>query len=323
MKRMVSSAVAFSLFFLLTSPNAQAATDFPTKPIRIVVPAAPGGALDLTTRLVAEKMSEDLGQTIIVDNRPGAGSLIGTRYVKTAKADGYTLLSQANGFTLLPQTKINPGYDPAKDFTGIGFMTRSPLVIETSTTQPEGTLQDFMARVKANPGQLSYGHGGVSTPIHLAAASFLHKTGLNMLSVPYKGNGPVLLDVIGNRLHLVFDGYISSAPFIGNGQLRPLAVTSDKRMESLKDVPTLKEQGVDFSYTLWLGLLAPSGVPNEVVNRLSQSLKYALESKELNKRFIEEGSDPTFVTPAFFTDYYKNEAVDMVKVAADLQLPRD
>jgi len=320
-KHIAKSVLASVL--VCVSANVSAADTFPSKPVRIVVPAAPGGALDLTTRLVAQKMQEKLGQPVVVENRPGGDTLIATRMVKGAQADGYTLLSSANGITLMPQLKANPGYDPVKDFTGIGFMTRSPLLIEVGSGQSDRTLADFMNRVKSSPDKLSYGHAGFGTPPHIAAAAFLHSAKLQMLSIPYKGNGAALPDIIGNRVEMIVDGYISSISYIKSGMLRPLAVTSESRMAALPDVPTLKESGVNYTYTLWLGLLAPSGTPPAVVQRLSDALRYATESKELSERFRAEGSDPSFVTPAAFNSYFKEEAKDMVQLAKDLNLPKD
>jgi tripartite-type tricarboxylate transporter receptor subunit TctC len=239
---------------------AKAADVYPNKPVRFIVPAAPGGALDLTTRLVAQKMSERPGQTILVENRPGGDTLIGTRVVKDAPSDGYTVLATANGFTLLPNMRVDPGYDPLKDYTAVGFMTRSPMILEAGSDRADKTLADFAARAKARPGALSYGHAGVGSPPHIAAAGFVQSAGLNIVHVPYKGNGAALPDVIGGRLDIIVDGYISSSSFIKAGKLRPLAVSSPTRMASLPDVPTFMEQGFNYTYTLWLGLVARAGV---------------------------------------------------------------
>lgn len=300
-----------------------AADTFPSKPVRIIVPSAPGGALDLTTRLVALKMGDYLKQPVIVDNRPGGDTLIGVRLVKDSPADGYTLLSSANGLTLLPQTKANPGFDPVKDFAGIGFMTRSPLILEVGATLPDKNLAEFMARAKAHPGKLSYGHAGVGTPPHIAAAGFLQAAGLDVMSVPYKGNSAAFPDVIGNRLQMIVDGYISSASFIETGKLRPLAVSSAARISALPNVPTFQEQGINYTYTLWLGLLTASGTPKNVVNKLSEALRYATSTPELKQRFQSEGSDTTYVSPQDFDEYIAKETKDMVKLAADLKLPKE
>lgn len=317
---LVVSTYLASIAIGMTAPGALAAEPYPFKPIRIIVPAQPGGALDITTRLVAQKMSEKLGQSVIVDNRSGGDTLVGTRLVKAAPADGYTLLAQANGFSTLPSMKLDPGYDPLKDFTGIGFMIRSPLIMEVGAGEPDRTVTDFINRAKAHPNQLSYGHAGTGSPIHIASEMFLRSQALQVTDVPYKGNGAALPDVIGGRSAMIFDGYISSAAFIQSGKLRPLAVTSSKRIAPLADVPTFIELGMDFNYTLWLGLVARTGTPKDVIQRLSEALHFATASRELNIRFRNEGSDPSFVTPDEFNAYLTNEVTNMSKLIGDLKL---
>ncbi|QDL39838.1 tripartite tricarboxylate transporter substrate binding protein [Rhodoferax sediminis] len=275
----------------------------------------------MTTRLVAQKMAEKLGQSVIVDNRPGGDTLLGTRMVKDAPADGYTLLAQANGFTLLPFTKREPGYDPVKDFSGLGFMTRSAMILDTGAGQPDRTLPDLIARAKKEP--LTFASGGTGGPPHIACAMFLQAAGVNMLHVPYKGNGAALPDVVADRVNMICDGYISSAAFLQSGRLRALAVTSPERIAPLPNVPTFVEQGVNYTYSLWLGLLVKAGTPKDVVQKLSDALHYALTSKELSERFRSEGSDPSFVTPQAFDQYLAKEYSQMAKVASDLKLPRE
>jgi tripartite-type tricarboxylate transporter receptor subunit TctC len=306
---------------LALGATSAAADAFPSKPIRIIVPSAPGGALDVTTRLVAQKMSETLGQSVIVDNRAGGDTLIGTRQAKDAAADGYTILAQANGFVTLPAVKRDPGYDPLKDFTPIGLMLRAPMVMYVGADQPDRTLSDFVARAKSH--KLTYATGSVGGPTHVAAAMFLQAAGLNVTLIPYKGAGPAMTDVISGRVDMIFDGYMSSSGQLKSGRLRPLAVTSATRVGPLPGVPTFQEQGMDFNYSLWLGLVAKSGTPKEVIQRLSDALGYALNSKDLNARFQAEGSDPSFVTPEEFGRYLKNEMNQMAKVAGDLNLPKD
>jgi tripartite-type tricarboxylate transporter receptor subunit TctC len=306
---------------LAAASSAAAADAFPSHPVRIIVPASPGGALDLTTRLVAAKMSEKLGQTVIVDNRPGGDSILGTRLAKEAPADGYTILATANGFSLLPFLKLDPGYDPLKDFTGLGLMIRSPMVMDVGVNQPERTVKDFIAEAKG--GRLTFASGGVGGPPHVAAVMFFQAAGLDVTHVPYKGNGAAMPDVISGRVNTIFDGYISSAAFIKGGKLRPLAVTSAQRMAVMPEVPTFVEQGVDYTYTLWLGLVMRAGTPQDAVQKLSEALKYATSSKELDERFRSEGSDPSFVTPNEFNDYLTKEVAQMGKLASELRLPKE
>jgi tripartite-type tricarboxylate transporter receptor subunit TctC len=273
MKRWAINMLLVQGLSALCFSGTAAAQAYPSRPIRFIVPSAPGGALDLTTRLVAQKMSEKLGQAVIVDNRPGGDTLIGTRGAKAAPADGYTVLATATTYAMLPLTKADPGFD-LKDFTGVGFMTRSPLLLNVGAGQPDRTLADLIARAKKE--KLTFASGGPAAPPNVACSLFLKAAGIEVTSVPYKGNGPGLLDVIANRVDMICDGYISSAQFIKAGQLRPLAVTSKERIAPQPEVPTFIEQGVNFSFDFWLGLLVKTGTPKEAVDKLSAALKYAL-----------------------------------------------
>lgn len=296
---------------------------YPSRPIRIVVPVTPGGGIDLTTRLVARKMSERLGQPVIVDNRPGADTMLGTKRVKDADPDGYTLLAQANGLNITTHLHDDIGIDPQRDFTGIGWYDLSPFVMEVSSERPDRTVADFIARAKANPGKLTYGHGGVGAAPQISAALFLLKAGLDVTPVPYKGNGAALIDVAGGRVDMIFAPYISSAPYVSSGKLRPLAVTSIKRIPTLPDVPTFQEAGVDYSYTLWMGLLAPAKTPKEVIAKLSDALHYAIEDKEVAARMQAEGSDPAFVAPEDFNAYLARENAEMIALIKQLNLGKE
>lgn len=303
--------------------GAAAAEPFPVKPIRIILPSAPGGALDITTRLVAQKMGEKLGQSIVVDNRPGGDTLLGTRLAKDAPADGYTLLAQANGFTALPALKLEPGYDPIKHFTAIGPMLRSAQVMWTGTEQPDRGVADFVARAKANPGKLNYAHGGLGWPLHLGAAQFVSQTGIDVPAVPYKGSGAALPDVASGRVEVLFAGYSGGAPYLQGGKLKPLGVTGTQRLAALPDVPTFKEQGVAFTYYFWLGLLAPAGTPKEAVQKLAEALKYATSSKELTERFRAEGSEPMPASPEEFNAYLAKEVADTARLMRDQKVQKE
>lgn len=316
---LIACAVILAVF--RTTPASSADT-FPTKAIHFVVPAAPGGALDITTRLIARKMSENLGQPVIVENRAGGDNLIGIRYVKDAPADGYTVLSTASGISVLPALKQDPGYDPVKDFTGIGLMSLSPMLIEVGSGQPFKTAAEFIAAAKANPNQMSYGSAGVGTPPHLALALFLDKVGVTITHIPYRGNGAALPDVAGGRVTMICDGYTSSLPYLQSGKLRPLGVTGDKRLAALPDVPTFKEQGIDYSYSLWFGLVAPAATPEAVIKQLSEALRQATTSKEISERFHDEGTEPGNDTPAAFNRFLAHEVVVGKQVVSDLKIPR-
>lgn len=302
---------------------AAAAENFPSKPIRIIVPAAAGGALDITTRLVARKMEEKLGQPVIVDNRPGGDSLLGTRLAKDAPADGYTLLSHSNAFAALPALKLDPGYDPVRHFTAVGPLLRAAQVMWVGGSEPERTVPDFIARAKAQPGKLTYAHGGLGSPLHVGAAQFVQKARLDVVGVPYKGTGAALPDVAGGRVTSIFAGYTGGAPYMESGKLRPIGVTGTERLAALPNVPTFKEQGVDYTYYFWLGVFAPAGTPADVVQRLADALKFATSSKELAQRFHDEGSEAMVATPREFNAYVARDVVETARLMRELKIEKD
>lgn len=304
----------------LAAVAAMAADTYPSKPIRIILPAAAGGGLDIVARLVAVKMGEKLGQPVIVENQAGGDTLVGTRNAKSAPADGYTVLAHANGFTILPELKEDPGYDPLKDFTGIGLMSRAPFVMEVAATDPSRNIREFVARAKKE--NLTFASGGIGGPPHMAAVMFLKSQGLDMTMVPYKGNGVALPDVASGRVTMIFDTYVSSLPFIQSGKLRPLAVTSTTRIAPIPDVPTFVESGMNYQYNLWLGLVVRSGTSKDIVDKLSDALRYALESKDLKARLMSEGSDPSFVTSEEFNAYLTKEVAEMKVLVKELGIPK-
>lgn len=317
-RRLPPALACLGLSFAMMS--AIAADPYPNKPIRIILPAAAGGGLDIVARLVAIKMGEKLGQPVVVDNQAGGDTLVGTRNARKAPADGYTVLAHANGFTILPELKEDPGYDPLKDFTGIGLMSRAPFLMEVASADPSRDLKEFVARAKKE--NLTFASGGIGGPPHMAAVMFLKNQGLDMTMVPYKGNSVALPDVAVGRVTMIFDTYVSSLPFIQGGKLRPLAVTSSTRIAPLPDVPTFLEAGINYQYNLWMGLVVRSGTPKDIVQKLSDALRYALESKDLKTRLLSEGSDPSFVTPAEFDAYLVKEVAEMKGLVKELGISK-
>jgi tripartite-type tricarboxylate transporter receptor subunit TctC len=323
MKKVSDYSVRVVVLALACTLPTHAAETFPTKPVRIVVNVAAGGLTDVTTRLVAQKMAAKLGQPVVVDNRAGADGLLGIRYVKTSPADGYTLLATAGTVAIQPAVRQDPGYDLIKDFTGIGPMVRSPLVMVVGPNEPDKTLADFMARAKANPNKLSYASAGVGSTTHIGAAMFLHKTGLSLLHVPYKGNGAAMADVIGGRVPMIFEAYGSGAPKIKAGQLRALGVTSTTRLAAFPELPTVAEQGVpNFSYYLYLGLLAPAGTPKDVVQRLSEALRSATSSNDLKERFAADGTEAMTMSPEEFNEFLKRDVAQMAELVTTLKIEK-
>ncbi|CAM4133028.1 Extra-cytoplasmic solute receptor [Bordetella tumbae] len=302
---------------------AQAADAFPTHPIRVIVNTAPGGLTDVTTRLVAKKMSENLNQSVVVENRAGGDGLIGLRAVKAAAPDGYTLLASAGTMALQPSVREDAGYDLLKDFTGVGLMGRSPFMLVEASSGQDKSGADFIARATANPGTLSYASAGVGTVPHLAAAVLFKQLGLNLMHVPYKGNGAAMGDVMSGRVDVIMEAYGSSGAKVKAGQLTALALTSPKRATVLPDVPALAELGApEYSYYTWLGMVAPAGTPKEVVDRLSIALRSALDSTEVQQRFREDGVESLPLSPDEFNNYMAQEVEKGREVVTYLALPK-
>jgi tripartite-type tricarboxylate transporter receptor subunit TctC len=276
--------------FLCAAALAQSAADYPNRPIRIVVPLAAGGNVDIVARTVAEPISKSFGQPVLVENRPGASSLVGTQFVARSAPDGYTLLAVANTFATVPLIVANPGYDPLKDFTGITLTCLVPQVLVVNPGLSAQSVKELIALAKAEPGKISYASSGNGSTGHMAAELFNRQAGVKMLHVPYKGNSQALVDVIGGQVAMMFDQVSTSAPQIKAGKVRALAVTSLARSPLLPEVPTVDESGVPaFEDITFNGLVAPAGTPRETLVRLQQAVAKAVGDAELYKRFIERG----------------------------------
>jgi tripartite-type tricarboxylate transporter receptor subunit TctC len=308
---------------LAFSPTASAADPFPSKPLRIIVPVAAGGWGDLSTRVIAQKLGEELGQSVLVENRTGAGGLVGIRYVKSSPADGYTLVSTGATMPIQTALSVDPGFDPLKDFVGVGYLVRSPSLLVVGAESPDRSLADIMKRAKADPNKISYASAGVGTATHIAAASFLQQGKLEMLHIPYKGNGAAMTDVIAGRVGMMFDAYGSSVSNLGGGRLRALAVTSTERLKVLPQVPTVAEQGVPgFSQYFWLGLFAPAGTPPEVVQKLSTALNRVLVNQQLKDRLQQDGTEPVAMSTTEFRDFFRKEVTQINTLVQELAIPK-
>jgi len=312
------------LAILAGAAPALASDPFPTRPVRIVVNTAPGGSLDVVTRIVAQHMTEKLGQSVIVDNRAGADGLVGVRAVQGAKPDGYTILAASGTFVMQPMLKKDAGYEPLKDFKPVGLMGRAPFLLMVGSTEPDKSVTELVGRARANPGKLTYASAGLGTATHLPAALFAQQMGLQMQHIPYKGNGPAFADVAAGRVNVVFTAYSSAIPHLQSERLRPLAVSSTSRLPMLPQVPTMAEQGVTgYSFYVSYGLMAPAGTPNDVVQKLSEALRSALNSKELTDRFRSDGTEAAAMSPEEFTGYLRQEQSKLGKLVSDLGLAKD
>ena len=284
------------LLSLLFCSQAKAA--FPDKPITLVVPYPAGGATDTVARKLQEPLSRLLGQTVLIDNKPGAGTAIGATAVSKAPADGYTLLISSNTtFTVNPALKNNLQYDAQKNFEGIGTVGTSPLVLVANPTLPANDVKELVALAKKEPGKLSYGSFGNGTTAHLAGEMFKVMAGVDIVHVPYKGSAPAMTDLIGGQIPLTFDTNVAAMPMIANGKVKAIAIASKTRSPQLPNVPTIAESGYpDFEMVPWVVIVAPRGLPADVQKKLSTALEAAIQEpavrSELQKAGLEVGFEP-------------------------------
>ena len=293
--------------------------DYPHRAIRIIVPLAAGGNVDIVARTLADPVSKSLGQTVLVENRPGASSLVGTQFVARSAADGYTVLAVANTFATVPLIVSSPGYDPLKDFTGITLTCLVPQVLVVNPSLPVSSIRELIALAKSQPGKISYASSGNGSTGHMAAELFNRQAGVTMLHVPYKGNSQALIDVIGGQVAMMFDQVSTSTPQIKSGKVRAIAVTSLKRPPLLPDVPTVDESGVPgYEDITFNGLVAPAGTPREILVRLQQAVAKAVSDAELTKRFIERGVElKASGSPEEFTAHIRAEAEKKGRLARE------
>lgn len=273
------------------------AQDFPAKPIRIVAPYPPGGSSDMTLRTLADRMRTELGQPIIIENKPGAGTGIASDYVARVPADGYTLLFAGSSFTMLPAIK-RVNYDPVKDFAPISQVLDLAMFLVVRADLPVHSVSELVAYLEANPGRINYGSVGTGSITYFQMEQFKAMTHTEPIHVPYKGSAQALTDMVGGRLQISFDGYPTSGPYIRNGTFRALAVAMPRRASILPDVPTMAEAGLPgYDAIAWTGLLAPAGTPKAVVNRLNSAVAAALRDPVVLAKLRGIGAEPTSSTP--------------------------
>lgn len=294
--------------FSMSHPYAHAAAAYPDRPIRLVVPLAPGGTTDILARLVAQRLSATFGQPVIVDNRPGAGGNIGNEVVARAVPDGYTLLMAAPPLVINPGLYAKVGYRPIDDYTPISLIASVPVVLAVNPGVQARSVRELLTLAKAHPGKYNYASSGVGGTPHLAGALFASMAAVDIVHVPYKGSGPALTDLLGGQVHMQFSGLPPLLPFIRSGKLRALGVASLKRTPALPDVPTIAEAGVPgYEATSWQGLSAPARLPKEITARLNATLVKFIALPETRARFAELGAEPVGSTPAEFARFIKVE----------------
>lgn len=288
--------------------SAQAA-EWPSQPVQIVVPYPPGGNVDVAARLIAPGLEKRFGQPFVVENRAGAGGLIAGEYVARAKPDGQTLFMAANGPLLFSPIIFNrPAYHWKEDFEPISTVSLTPMVMQAHPSLPADTFQELIDYARKNPEELNMASPGAGTSNHLVSEMLMRETGAKWVTVHYKGNAPATTDLIGGQVHFNFDQVSVALPFIQKGQLKPLAVTSEERIASLPDVPTIGEAGLTgFEAYTFTGLLAPKGTPDDVVERISAALKEILAEPAVIERFQSMGAEARSASPNEFQDYLESE----------------
>ncbi len=292
------------------------AADYPEKPIRIIVPYTPGGTADMLARTLGQKLTESLGQQVIVDNRPGAGGNIGADIAAKAAPDGYTLvMGTVATHAINPYLYPNMPFKPEKDFAPIVLLGTLPNLLVVNPSLPVKNVKELIALAKAKPGELAFGSAGNGTSQHLSGELFKKMTGVDMIHVPYRGSAPAVLDLIGGQVQLMFDNLPSSLPQVKAGKLRALAVTSPRRSPALPDLPTLAESGLTgFSITSWFALYAPAGTPARILARLNKEAAKAIATKELRQQWLDQGIEPAGGTAEQLAEFRRIEAPKWEKI---------
>jgi tripartite-type tricarboxylate transporter receptor subunit TctC len=303
-----------SVFLAAPCEAAQAPSKYPSRPIRVIVPYTPGGITDVLTRMVMTDVGKELGQTLIVDNRPGANSIVGVDIAAKSNPDGYTLTSvipaHAANQTLYPKLP----YDAMKSFAPVSLLATAPLIVCVTNSLPAKNIKELVDVAKAKPGQLSFASSGVGAAAHLTTELLMLTTGIRMVHVPYKGTAPALLDLTGGQVQFMMDTPLSLLPHARAGKIRAIAMAADKRAAIAPEVPTLIESGVHVVGGTWVGILAPAGTPREIVGTLNRAIANVVKRQDMHDRIVQLGIDPVGNSPEEFTQFLRDEIAKWGKV---------
>jgi tripartite-type tricarboxylate transporter receptor subunit TctC len=318
MKRFTVAALLASL----TLAPLALAQEYPTRPIRLVAPFAPGGGTDISARILAEGLTQAYAQTVVVDNRPGAGSALGCDIVAKSAPDGYTLLlgNISMAFNAALYKKLP--FDTMRDFIPISLVTDQPNILVAHPSLPAKSFKEFLDLARSQPGKLTYGSAGLGAGTHLAMEMLMMSQNIELVHVPYKGTGPALTALLGNQISAFFSTFASALPHVKAERLRAYAVTSAKRAPTLPEVPTVAEMGVPgYEYSTWYGLLAPARVPRAIVDKLNRTTTAVLNAPDYRQRLLAQGMDPVPSTAEHFAAYLKSEAEKWAKVVRAAKIP--
>jgi tripartite-type tricarboxylate transporter receptor subunit TctC len=318
---MTNFRAAVSACLLVALASAVHAQDYPSRPVRVIVPFAPGGPNDLIVRLVAPKLGESLGQPFLVENRPGAGGNIGTDYVAKSAPDGYTLLSVGPGSLIINPLMGKVPYDTERDFAPVALMARAPNALVAHPSLAARSVKELIALARARPGAINYGSGGNGSTPHLAAALFAAMAGIELTHIPYKGTAPATADLIGGQIQIAFLGIPAVLPHARSGKLRVLAVTGLQRSAELPEVPTVDESGVPgYEVNPWYGLLAPAGTPRAIVARLGAETTRVVRAAEMIVKLAAQGAEATGSTPEEYAAVIRADTATWTRVVGQAGL---
>jgi tripartite-type tricarboxylate transporter receptor subunit TctC len=325
----VSSGAIFLAFFLVapglcSGQQISSTAQYPQRPIRMIVPFAPGGSVDLLARMLAAKLSASMNQQVIVDNRGGGGGNIAAQALAQANPDGYTLMTTISNVVTNPAVNPRVDYDPVRDFTAILLFGRSPFRVVVNPKVPANTIQEWFALVKARPGSLNYGSAGSGTGMHLNVELFKIMAGVNIVHVPYKGAGPAMIDLIGGQIQIMFAGTLSSLPHVKAGRIRALAVTSLQRRPESPEQPTVAETIVPgFEASEWFGVIGPASLPKVLIGRIHSELLSAVNHPETRERLLTDGMDVLTGTPDEFAAVIKHDLTKWRRVVKETKITAD
>ena len=321
MRRLYAVLQAAGLALALST--AAAAQDYPAKPLRLIIPFPPGGSNDVVGRMIATHLGERLGKQVVVDNRSGAGGVIGTEIAANSPPDGYTLLVISIAHSVNPWLyRLN--YDPLKSFTPVGILASGPNVLAVNPALPVNSVKELVALAKQKPGDIQYASAGVGSFQHLGGELFKLEAGVDMLHVPFKGGGPAMIDVIGGHTKLVFSSLVQTTPHIKSGKLKALATGGAKRSPVLPDVPTVKEAGVPtYEAVNWWGIVAPAGTPQPIIEKVHKELTAVQASPEVQKQFSSEGAEIVQMSPAEFGAFMEKEMKKWERVVKEGNIKPD
>jgi len=309
MRRSFNLLKVLALGAACTAASTALANDFPSRPIKIVVPAAAGGPTHITAQMLAEKMQASLGQPVIVEPKPGAGNNLGAEFVAKSAPDGYTLLFATTGTHAINQTLFKKlPFDPIKDFEPVSLVVQYPLMLVVASDLPVKSVKELIEYAKKNPGKLNRASGGMGTSMHLSGELFVKQANIEAPHIPYKGSAPALNDLMGGHVQLMFDSMITTMPLVEGGQLRALAVTGKKRSPLLPNVPTIAESGLpDYEATGWTGIVVPAGTPRDVIMKLNKAIVDAIKSPAVQETFKKQAAEPVGSSPEEFAAFIRKE----------------